>query len=266
MQVFNLKRGNIPLLISIPHMGTCVPPDIDATLTPEAKTLADTDWHLDLLYDFADKLGASVIQANYSRYVIDLNRPSTDESLYPGQTTTSLCSTTTFHGEAVYVAGAEPDAAAIAARIARYWQPYHDALAAEIAHLHAQHGQVLLWEAHSISSVLPRLFDGKLPDFNIGTNQGLSCSQAVAGAVAAATEKACADQFSWVVNGRFKGGYITRHYARPDDHIHAVQLEMCQSLYMDEQAPFAYRPDLGAQAAPIVATMMQAALSALGKQ
>lgn len=236
-QPFQLTQGRLPLLISIPHLGTQIAPALAAQMTPEAPRLVDTDWHLEHLYNFAVAMGASVIQAHYSRYVIDLNRPPTGESLYPGQTTTGLCPTETFRGEPLYPAGSEPDVAEVARRRAVYWQPYHDALAAELKRLRQQHGQVLLWDAHSIASVLPRLFEGKLPDLNFGTASGASCAPQV---LQAALQCLGGEPFTHVVNGRFKGGYITRHYGQPSQGTHAIQLELCQCLYMNEIEPFDY--------------------------
>ena len=259
---FHFKRGSAPLLISIPHLGQEIPANLRASMTPIAHTVADTDWHLDRLYAFADALGASVLGARYSRYVIDLNRPPDDESLYPGQTKTGLCPAASFRGEPLYVDGAAPDAAAQAERLATYWQPYHDQLTREIARIKAEHGRVLLWEAHSIASVLPRLFDGKLPDLNIGTSDGKTCALAAQQAVQRELE-ANAD-YTWAVNGRFKGGYITRHYGAPEQGVHAIQLEMCQSTYMDETYPFGYREDLASRVQPLVGRMVKAALDALG--
>ncbi|WP_034300369.1 N-formylglutamate deformylase [Herbaspirillum sp. RV1423] len=266
VDVFNLKRGEQPLLISIPHMGTRIPAEIADRLTPAASLLADTDWHLAQLYDFGASMGATILHANYSRYVIDLNRPPGGESLYPGQTTTSLCPTETFPGEPIYQEGQAPAKEEIAARLATYWRPYHDQLQAELARLRALHGAVLLWEAHSIASRLPRLFDGKLPDFNLGTNEGRSCSVAVQEAIERTAPAACGKRYTSVVNGRFKGGYITRHYGQPQDNVHAVQLEMCQSTYMDETPPFGYRPDLAQEAAPVIRTIMDAALQAVQRR
>jgi N-formylglutamate deformylase len=258
--VFQLHSGSVPLLISIPHLGMLLPPELATQMTPEASRRVDTDWHLDRLYEFAASLGASVIQARYSRYVIDLNRPPGGESLYPGQTTTGLCPTETFRGEALYLPGCEPDAAEIARRWERYWQPYHDALAAELKRLRQLHGRVLLWDAHSIASVLPRLFDGKLPDLNFGTASGAWCEPHV---LQAALQCLSAEPFTQVVNGRFKGGYITRHYGQPSQGIQAIQLELCQSLYMNEDEPFDYRPDLAENLQPTLQRMLLAALAAL---
>lgn len=261
--MFDFRQGTAPLVISIPHMGTQLPETFAAGMQPVAGVLADTDWHLDKLYGFAEALGASVIQARYSRYVVDLNRPPSDESLYPGQTTTSLCPSETFRGEPLYREGGAPDANGIAARVTDYWQPYHNALRAELDRLRAAHGAVLLWDAHSIASVLPRLFDGKLPDLNLGTNNGASCAPHVQQALVKAAGAAAGERFTWIANGRFKGGYITRHYGAPEQGIHAIQLEMCQSTYMDETAPFGYRPDLAGEVAPVVQAMIEASLAAV---
>ncbi|MGU7771645.1 N-formylglutamate deformylase [Burkholderia sp. MR1-5-21] len=258
--VFSFREGTLPLLISIPHLGTEIPRHIGEQLSDVAPVVADTDWHLDRIYGFAKDAGASVLAARISRYVIDLNRPASGDSLYPGQTTTGLCPTETFHGEPLYPDGVGPHKAEIDARLAAYWGPYHLQLRDELNRLKALHGKVLLWEAHSIASVLPRLFDGKLPDLNLGTNSGMSCDSRILDAVADTLD----DQpFTWVTNGRFKGGYITREYGRPVDGIHAIQLEMCQSTYMNEAPPFEYRQDLADQVKPVVERMVLAAVDAL---
>jgi N-formylglutamate deformylase len=258
--VFSFHRGTVPLLISIPHLGTHIPPHIGNQFSGIAEVIADTDWHLDLVYGFAKAAGASVLAAKVSRYVIDLNRPASGESLYPGQTTTGLCPTETFRGEPLYPDGAGPDDAEVSARLNAYWTPYHAQLREELDRLKAEHGQVLLWEAHSIASVLPRLFAGKLPDLNLGTNSGASCDSRILDTVVGTLE---GQAYTWAANGRFKGGYITREYGRPADRIHAIQLEMCQSTYMDETPPFAYRPELAEQIKPVVERMVLAAVGAL---
>jgi len=258
--IFSIERRDGPLLLSIPHLGTYIPEDLRDRYTPEALTVADTDWHLDRLYAFAERLDATVIQAKVSRYVIDLNRPATGESLYPGMITTLLCPSETFRGEPVYQASGEPDPAEVARRIATYWRPYHTALHEEIGRLRKAHPNVLLWEAHSIASVLPRLFPGKLPDFNFGTSDGDSCSEKV---VAGALDAVRGGSRSWVLNGRFRGGFITRKYGAPSQGVHAIQLEMCQSLYMEEQAPFDWRGDLAAEVAPTVQACVEGALAQL---
>ena len=257
---YTLHTGTLPLLISIPHLGTELPPEFAAQMTGTAAVTQDTDWHLDRLYAFARSMGASVLQAHVSRYVIDLNRPPGGESLYPGQTTTGLCPLETFHGAPLYAPGAEPDAAEQARRLQHYWMPYHQALVAELARLKAVHGAVLLWDAHSIASVLPRLFEGQLPDLNLGTNSGQSCAAHIIDRVAAV---AGASSFSHVENGRFKGGYNKRHYGQPDQNVHAIQLEMSQCLYMDEAAPFAYLEYRATSVQPLLQAMLQAALAQL---
>ncbi|WP_321964552.1 N-formylglutamate deformylase [Paraburkholderia sp. J7] len=258
--IFDFHRGTVPLLVSIPHLGTAIPADIREQLTDVAGEVADTDWHLDRLYAFAKKMGASVLGARVSRYVIDLNRPASGESLYPGQTTTGLCPTETFRGEPLYRNGAGPNAAEVARRLDRYWRPYHAQLRAELDRLTAEFGAVLLWEAHSIASVLPRLFEGKLPDLNIGTNNGLSCD---AGVLDAITRTLGAQPFTWIANGRFKGGYNTRAYGEPQKGVHAVQLEMCQSTYMSETSPFEYLPEVAGEVEPVVERMVTAAFEAV---
>ena len=255
---FRFTRGRVPLLVSMPHVGTDIPDEVAATLAPAALVRADTDWHLAQLYGFVEALGASTIAARWSRYVIDLNRPPEDTNLYPGMDTTGLCPVDTFGRAPLYRDGATPDQAEVGRRLARYWQPYHDALRAELARLLAEHGRVLLWDAHSIASQVPRFFAGRLPDLNFGTAYGASCAPALQAAVLAAAQgQSC---FSVVANGRFKGGYITRHYGQPGQGVHAIQLEMCQCLYMDEQPPFAYAPALAAQVQPVLAHTLRAAL------
>lgn len=255
------EPGRVPLIISIPHMGVDVPPELAQRMTQAGHQLADTDWHLDALYDFARPMGASLLMARYSRYVVDLNRPPDDETLYPGQTKTGLFPQFTFRGEAIYADQSEPSEQERCDRLAKYWHPYHDRLAAEIERLRSAHGQVLVWEAHSIASVLPRLFEGKLPDLNVGTNSGASAAPQVLAAIEASL-KTCKD-YTHAINGRFKGGYNTRHFGDPANGVHTVQLEMCQWTYMNEEAPFEYRPESAARVKPVVQQMVQAALDAV---
>src|SRR5882757_4493910 len=201
MDAFRLHRGTAPLLLSIPHVGTGVPDAIKQRFTPEGHLLRDTDWHLDRLYGLAEGLGVSILQATQSRYVVDLNRPADDESLYPGQATTGLCSTIDFDGRPLYQPGAEPDAADIAQRVETVWQPYHSALAAELERIKAQHGYALLYDAHSIRSRVPRLFDGLLPDLNLGSNAGASAAPGLKDKVAEICRTA--EGFTHVIDGRF---------------------------------------------------------------
>jgi N-formylglutamate deformylase len=257
VDVFRLREGPAPLLVSMPHVGTHLPDEIARRLTPVARTVPDTDWHLERLYDFLDALGASVLVATHSRYVVDLNRPEDDASLYPGQDTTGLVPIDTFAREPLY-AGALPDADERAARIARYWRPYHRALEDALAAMRARHGVALLWDAHSIKSVVPRFFEGRLTDLNLGTAGGASCDPRIERALADAAVETSA--YTHVINGRFRGGYITRRYGRPADGVHAVQLELSEATYMDEDPPFAFREDLAARVRPVLRRLVAAAL------
>lgn len=257
MEIYSLHRGDAPLLVSLPHDGAFIPDDLAARMTPAARRAPDTDWHVSQLYAFARELGASVIAPVHSRYVVDLNRPSDNASLYPGQNTTGLCPIVQFSGEPVYQAGEEPQSAEIAARVERYWQPYHSALVGELARLRAAHGRVVLWEGHSIRSAVPFLFEGRLPDFNLGTMDGASCSPALQQKLAHVL--AAERNYTHVVNGRFKGGYITRHYGRPADGVEAVQLELAQSNYMDE-ATFEYLPERAAPTQAVIRRLLECCL------
>lgn len=229
-EVFRLTKGTLPLLISVPHDGRQIPAEIRARMTDVGQAIPDTDWHVERLYDFTTSLGASKVVAKFSRYVVDLNRASSDESLYPGQVATGLCPLQTFAGEDIYREGGV-DAAEQQQRVADYWLPYHQKIRDELDALRNEHGYALLWDAHSIPSCVPRLFDGELPELNLGSNRTASCTADIETAVATA---AAASDYSAVVNGRFQGGYITRHYGEPDKHVHALQLEIAQRAYMDE--------------------------------
>ncbi|MFM7563846.1 MAG: N-formylglutamate deformylase [Planctomycetota bacterium] len=231
--VFDFRSGKLPVLVSIPHAGTELPTEIAERMTESARRLPDTDWFVDRLYELPVLRDASLIVALTSRYVIDLNRPPSDESLYPGQNTTGLCPLIQFDGTPLYRKGADPTAAEISGRIADYWQPYHEQIRAELTRLRNEHPRILIFDAHSIASQVPRLFPGVLPDFNFGTNHGATCS--------ASFQKAI-DQFaageltgySHVVNGRFVGGYITRTYGQPSSNIEGLQLELSQATHLDE--------------------------------
>lgn len=232
IDVFSFHEGESPLLISVPHDGCHLPVAMRERMTPEGIALPDTDWHVAELYGFAREMGASILVAKTSRYVVDLNRPVTDDALYEGQIATGLCPTQTFSGDEIYASGAvETDE--VAQRIATYWKPYHEKLKEVLGVLRDKHGYALLWDAHSITSIVPRLFDGELPALNIGTHAGRSCAPGIEQAVA---EPARASDYSTVLNGRFQGGHITRHYGDPDQCIHAVQLEIAQRAYMDEES------------------------------
>ncbi len=247
MNLGDLVRGDAPLIIDVPHAGTYVPPAFAERLTPAARAVPDTDWHVEKLFAFARDAGATLFLATHSRYVVDLNRDPSGVSLYPGADTTELCPTRTFANEPVYVDGRGPDAREIAARRSEYFDPYHAQLAAEIARVRARHGYAILLDGHSIRSEVPRFFAGRLPDLNLGTADGASCASSVQGA--ADIVLAGASGFTSVVNGRFKGGYVTRHYGDPAHGVHALQLETAQACYMDENPPYAW--DAG-RAAPLI--------------
>ena len=257
MEIFTLHQGTAPLLVSVPHDGTFVPDDIAQRLTPAARRVPDTDWHIARLYAFARELGASMIVPTHSRYVFALNRSEDDVSLYPGQTTTGLVPVVSFSGEPVYLQGREPTPDEIAERVERYWRPYHQALRMELDRLRAVHGRAVLWEGHSIRGELPFLFQGRLPDMNLGTAGGPSCSPALQQRLEAVL--AGQEEFDSVVNGRFKGGHITRHYGDPASGIEAVQMETSQRAYMDE-ASFAYDEAKAARAQALIRRLLETTL------
>ena len=256
---FNLHLGTAPLLVSMPHLGTVLPDELRSNYVPRALDVEDADWHLNHLYNFLKDMGASILTPVFSRYVIDLNRPPDDAPMYPGASNTELCPTRFFTGDPLYKDGCEPDAAEKLRRRETYWQPYHQALSQELIRLRSLHPNVLLWDAHSIRGEISWLFDGKLPDLNVGTANGLSAAESVGVAVMEACEQQ--KEFTHVLNGRFKGGYITRCYGNPQGGIHAVQLEKCQSIYMSELPPYDYQPQLAAQVQPLLHKMMLAALN-----
>lgn len=232
-EVFAFRQGDLPLLISVPHDGRNLPQEQRERMTDAGLELPDTDWHVAELYDFAREFGASMLVANYSRYVVDLNRPADDAAMYDGQVATGLCPQFTFAGEPLYVRDAAVTPEEAGGRVDRYWHPYHDKLSATLAGIHASHGYALLWDAHSIASCVPRLFDGELPVLNLGTYDDQSCAPVVSRTL---LEIAKASPYESVLNGRFKGGYITRHYGDPAGNVHAVQLELAQRAYMNEKS------------------------------
>jgi N-formylglutamate deformylase len=251
MVPYRFIAGRTPLLVSMPHTGTHVPDDLKQRLTAVARALPDTDWHLEKLYDFLEDMGASVLVATHSRYVVDLNRPPDNASLYPGQDTTGVVPVDTFRKEPLY-AGPAPSAKEAALRIEAYWKPYHAKLNETLQELKARHGYALLWDAHSIFSEVPRFFQGKLPDFNLGTADGGSCAAGVGEALLRQVE-----EYSAVLNGRFKGGYVTRHYGDPARGIHAVQLELSEATYMEERAPYRFREDLARRLRPQLRMLLE---------
>ena len=239
-KLFTFVPGTTPLLINVPHAGTYVPPELRQGMTAVAQTVPDTDWHVHLLYQFALELGAGLMAATHSRYVVDLNRDPGDAVLYAGADNTELCPTRSFANDELYLPGQKPDAPQIALRRALYWAPYHEALAANLARIKARHGYAILLDGHSIRSQVPRFFEGHLPDLNLGTADGASCAPALQAAAMRVLQSASG--LSSICNGRFKGGYITRRYGRPSESVQALQLEMAQSCYMDEAAPYAWEP------------------------
>jgi N-formylglutamate deformylase len=252
--MFTLERGDGPLLVSLPHCGTLIPPSILSRMVPRARVLEDTDWHLARLYAFVRDLGASLIVPRISRYVIDLNRPPDNAPMYTGVNSTGLCPVRFFSGEELYLPDQEPDQAEMQGRLEQYWRPYHDALLQELTRLKGTHGHALLLDGHSIKSELPWLFCGRLPDLNLGTADGATCAASLREALARSLQ--AQSDFTHVVDGRFKGGYITRHYGRPSDHVHAAQLEMCWSCYMSEVPPYTLDPQRSARLAPVLRALV----------
>jgi N-formylglutamate deformylase len=227
----SVTPGDAPLIVTMPHTGVDIPQDIESTLASPWLARKDADWWVNCLYDFAYALGATVIRTALSRTVIDCNRDPSGVSLYPGQATTELCPTTTFDGEPLYRAGLQPNAQEIALRRSTFFDPYHAAITAAISRLRAKHANVVLYDCHSIRSSIPRLFEGLLPNFNIGTNNGATCAPALTSAVEAACDSG---DFTRVTNGRFRGGYTTRHYGQPGKGVHAIQMELACRGYMRE--------------------------------
>ena len=255
---FTVHHGTAPLLVSLPHVGTLIPADLQPRLDPRALAVEDTDWHLEPLYDFVRTLGVSLIVPRHSRYLIDLNRPPDDQPMYAGANNTELCPTRFFTGDPLYRPGQAPDADEVQQRRLRFWQPYHDALADELTRLHAAHGHAILFDGHSIKSELPWLFDGRLPDLNLGTAGGTSCAASLRSALVEVIESQ--PRFTHAIDGRFKGGYITRHLGRPAVGWHAVQLEMVWALYMREQPPYQVDPARVAALQPLLRALVQAML------
>jgi N-formylglutamate deformylase len=253
--LFELYPGSTALLVSLPHVGTLIPQALQPLYEPRALRVEDTDWHLDALYAFVRDMGAGLLVPRLSRFVIDLNRPPENTPMYAGANNTELCPTRFFSGDPLYRGGMAPDAQALDQRRARYWQPYHDALRAELDRIQARHGHAVLFDAHSIRSRLPWLFEGTLPDLNLGTASGASCAAPLRAALQQVLQSQ--RQFTQVVDGRFKGGYITRSRGRPASGQHAVQLEMCWSTYMQEQAPYTVDAARAARLAPVLRALVQ---------
>ena len=254
---YNLKVGEVPVLVSVPHAGTYIPPEIAMTMTPAALRTEDTEGFVDALYDVAPSLGIGLLTATHSRYVVDLNRGPDDVSLYPGKSVTELVPTTTFAHQPIYASGRIPDADEIARRVSLFWRPYHVALRRELDRLTARFGVAVLWDGHSIRSVVPRFFDGVLTDMNFGTAKGRAAGASLVAAVQIAVNLDGAYGAVW--DDRFIGGYITRAYGRPETCVHAIQLEMTWRTYMIEQAPYELDPGRAAKARSFIATCLRAA-------
>ncbi|MGQ2909717.1 MAG: N-formylglutamate deformylase [Aliihoeflea sp.] len=247
MKPVSVIQGTSPVILGMPHVGTYVPDAVAVKLNAEGRRLRDTDWHIDRLYDGLLP-GASVVKANFHRYVIDANRDPSGVSLYPGQNTTGLVPQTDFDNRPLWATA--PDAMESERRLAEWHAPYHAALAAEVARVKAVHGIALVYDCHSIRSHCPFLFEGELPVLNIGTNDGLTCDAKFS---RIATEIAGSSGFSWVANGRFKGGWTTRHYGQPETCVHAIQMEIAQSAYLAaEEEPWTFD---AAKAAPLRKTL-----------
>lgn len=252
---FRFQRGDTPLVVSVPHDGRDVPREIAERLTPEAQGLPDTDWHVSRLYDFAASLGASVLAATLSRYVVDVNRDPSGEVLYVGAENTEIVPTTTFDRAPIYRSGFAPDDAEVQSRIKRWFRPYHERLQLELERVRQRFGLVVLFDAHSIRSEVPRFFEGVLPDLNLGSARGRSCSAELRRRGFSVLERA--EGFSTVCDGRFTGGYITRHYGDPAQGVHALQLELAQKNYMDEDSPYAYREDRAERLRPVLRRLLE---------
>lgn len=261
MQVVDISQGESPIILAQPHGGTCIPDDMMARLTPLGLGLSDTDWHINQLYDGLLE-NVTTVSATFHRYIIDANRDPSGVSLYPGQNTTHLCPVTDFDGKPLWLDGQNPSADEIETRREQHHAPYHQALQSEIDRVKAKHGFAILYDCHSIRSNIPYLFEGQLPIFSIGTNEGATCASDIEQAVLAICQNA--KEYDHVINGRFKGGWTTRHYGQPNDNVHAIQMELAQRCYMDEQAPWRYRDDLARNIRPYLKQILQRVQLAFG--
>ena len=256
MQTYEFHSGTTPLLISIPHAGTYVPPDIKSHMTEAALLLPDTDRHVKTLYDFTQEMGANILVATHSRYVIDLNRSSKNENLYPEQVKTGLIPQKTFTGDDIYLTDIDLNPTE---RVEKYWRPYHAALIKELALLKQKFGYAILYDAHSIASQVPRLFEGTLADLNLGTVNGKTCASEIERIIS--RKLTSQNDFTAVINERFIGGYITRNYGQPKNNIHALQMELAQKNYMDETHPYAYQPERAKELQVILKDVIEALLN-----
>lgn len=260
MELWRRREAQVPLLIDIPHAGTHVPPALQARFTEAARTLPDTDWHVDKLFSFAGEMGAGLLAATHSRYVIDLNRDPGGLELYPGFDNTELVPLSRFDRELIYRPGQFPDAAEIAERVRAYWRPYHERLRNDIEGILARFGHCILLDGHSIPAQVPRFFSGRLPDLNLGTSGGNSASPSIASAAWSVLENQ--PRFSRVQDGRFKGGFITRYYGKPERNVHALQIEIVQDCYMDEENPQGFDEGRAAALTGVLKSLVQTLIDA----
>ncbi len=251
---FHLTERAGPLILSAPHPGLAIPAEIGLRMTREALAQPDADHAVDRLYDFAGEIGATVLTASWSRYVVDLNRAPDDQPLYPGQFGSGLVPTDTFDGAALYKPGEAPPPKEVESRVATYWRPYHEILARQIEETRARHGYCLLWDCHSITPVAPRLFEGRLPDLNLGSFDGKACPPALAAAVLGAIPAAA--PYTRVLDGRFKGGFITRRYGDPQARVFALQLELSYDAYLAPAAPHRIDPMKHERLRPVLRSMI----------
>ncbi len=257
MQTYDYKAGGVPVLMSIPHLSRAIPEQMATHMTDAGRQAVDTDWDLDRLYDFASELGLHVITPMFSRNVIDLNRAPDGAALYAGANNTELVPTSTFHNQKIYLDSRVPGDDEIERRRDQYWKPYHSCIQETLGKIKNQFGQALLFDCHSIRSQVPRFFAGKLLDFNLGTADGVSCSIGLRSVLAATLEKH--HEYTLAVDGRFKGGYITRHYGDPDNGIHAFQMELSQATYADPESPYQFSEALADRVRPALREMLEAA-------
>lgn len=256
--IFDLTQGRAPLIVSLPHVGTQIPVALRSSFLPRALAVEDTDWYLSRLYDFVVDMGASLLIPYFSRYVIDLNRPPDNSPMYSQANNTELCPTHSFSGGTLYRAGRKPDEACVKARLDEYWLPYHNCLERELQRQKVLYGHAVVLDGHSISAELPWLFSGRLPDLNLGTFGGRSCSSTLRSALGKVLDEQT--DYTSVIDGRFQGGYITRNYGRPNVGIHAIQIEMSRHCYMIDKAPFSYDKTRAARVCHVLRALVQAVL------
>ncbi len=237
MEVFRIippQNSEVPILLSVPHCGTAFPEELASDYKPEfVRAPEDTDWFVDTLYDFAAELGIGLIAANYSRWVIDLNRNPQSKPLYAdGRIITALCPVTTFTGQSIYKdERKEVETGEVQRRRNVYFDPYHQKIKGLLDVLKKKYGKVLLWDCHSIRQQVLTIQKDKFPDLILGDADGTSASPGLIETVLGGLDHS---DYSVSHNHPFKGGYITRHFGRPSENQHALQLEMTKMNYMDD--------------------------------